>query len=67
MQRYINIAESNTKTNNECTEEAINYIQPIDVYLKIIDNTVQFSVYGNKPFTSEKITQTGYCAINASG
>ena len=45
----------------------VNNTQPIDEYFKRIEDVVQFAADGNTPFAAEKILQTGYNYIMASG
>ena len=46
-----------------CTEEAIDDIQPIDVYFKQVDDVMKFSPDGNKLVTVKQILQTEYHTI----
>ena len=44
----------------------IDATQPIDIYFKCIDDTVQYTTAGNVAFTMEKILQTTYHAVSTS-
>ena len=41
--------------------------RPIDVYFKQVEDVIQFSPYGNTPFTPAQIVQTAYHAVNKTG
>ena len=47
--------------------EPIDAMQPIDIYFKRIDDTVQYAVNGNVAFTTEHILQTAYRAVSTIG
>ena len=47
--------------------EPIDATQPIDIYFKRIDDTVQYAADGNIAFTTEQILQTAYHAVSSTG
>ena len=47
--------------------EPIDATQPIEIYFKRIDNTVQYAADGNVAFTTEQILQTSYHAVSTTG
>ena len=53
----------------ECKKEMIKPIdamQPIDIYFKRINETVQYAADGNVAFTTEQILQTAYHALSST-
>ena len=64
---YGKITPAEVEECKKQMNEPINFTQPIDIYFKIIDNTVQYAADGNVASTTEQILQTTYHAVSTTG
>ena len=64
---YGKVIPTDVKECKEQMNEPIKATQPIDIYFKIIDDTVQYADDGNVALTTEQILQTAYHAVSTTG
>ena len=67
LDRYGKITAAYVEECKKQMNEPIDSTQPINMYFKRINNTVQYADNGNVTFTTEKILQTTYHAVSSSG
>ena len=64
---YGKITPADVEECKKQMNEPIDATQPINIYFKIIYNTVQYAADGNVAFTTELILQTAYHAVSTTG
>ena len=67
IDRYGKITPANVNECKKQMNEPIDSTQPINMYFKRIDGTVQYAADGNVAFTTEQILQTTYHAVSSTG
>ena len=67
LDRYGKITPADVEECKKQMNEPIDATQPIAIYFKRIDDTVQYAANGNVAFTTEHILQTAYHAVSTTG
>ena len=67
LDRYGKITPADIEHCKKMMQDPIDSSQPIDVYFKRIDDSVQYAADGQVAFTTGQILQTTYHAVSATG